>query len=164
MNNAVKVTASNGNDELTSAVERIAPPVSSSEAKLSHRPLIAHIIYRLDVGGLENGLVNLINRTLQYQHAIICMTDYTDFSRRITHPAVSLYSLDKQEGKDFGVYVRLWGLLRRLRPDIVHTRNLAALVGQLRAGGRQTGDKCGFHDSSPFTRSANPSTVRRAPV
>ena len=25
-------------------------------------PLIAHIIYRLDVGGLENGLVRLINQ------------------------------------------------------------------------------------------------------
>lgn len=97
------------------------------------RPLIVHIIHRLDVGGLENGLVNLINRTPQYRHAVICMTDYTEFSRRITHDAVTLYALDKREGKDFGAYVRLWGLLRRLRPNIVHTRNLAALEGQLPA-------------------------------
>ena len=27
-------------------------------------PLVAHIIYRLDIGGLENGLVNLINHML----------------------------------------------------------------------------------------------------
>lgn len=97
------------------------------------RPLIAHIIHRLDVGGLENGVVNLINRTSQYRHAVICMTDYTDFSQRLTHDAVSLYALHKREGKDVGAYVRLWRLLRRLGPDIVHTRNLAALEGQLPA-------------------------------
>ena len=26
------------------------------------RPLIAHVVYRFDVGGLENGVVNLINQ------------------------------------------------------------------------------------------------------
>ena len=26
------------------------------------RPLIAHIVYRFDTGGLENGVVNLVNR------------------------------------------------------------------------------------------------------
>ena len=25
------------------------------------RPLVAHVMYRFDVGGLENGVVNLIN-------------------------------------------------------------------------------------------------------
>jgi sugar transferase (PEP-CTERM/EpsH1 system associated) len=94
-------------------------------------PTIAHIIYRLDFGGLENGLVNLINRIPpeQYQHAIICMTGYSDFAARITNPAVSLHALFKREGKDPAVYLRLWKLLRGLRPAIVHTRNLAALEG-----------------------------------
>jgi len=92
-------------------------------------PLIAHIIHRLDYGGLENGLVNLINRIPpeRYHHAIICMTDYTDFSNRITNSEVSLHALHKVEGKDPGIYLRLWKLLRRLKPDIVHTRNLSAL-------------------------------------
>lgn len=91
--------------------------------------LIAHIIHRLDFGGLENGLVNLINRIPQdrYKHAIICMTDYSDFSKRITNPAVTLYALHKADGKGLGIYLRLWRLLRQLKPDIVHTRNLSAL-------------------------------------
>src|SRR5207344_2209514 len=35
-------------------------------------PLVAHLIHRLDVGGLENGLVNLINHmpAERYRHAI----------------------------------------------------------------------------------------------
>ncbi|MET0081767.1 MAG: TIGR03088 family PEP-CTERM/XrtA system glycosyltransferase [Sedimenticola sp.] len=95
--------------------------------------LIAHIIYRLGVGGLENGLINLINRIPQehYHHAIICLTDYTDFASRITNPSVSLHALNKQEGKDLALYVRLWKLLRELRPDIVHTRNLAGIEASI---------------------------------
>jgi sugar transferase (PEP-CTERM/EpsH1 system associated) len=106
---------------------------AAATAMRSAGPLIAHVIHRLDVGGLENGLVNLINRLPRYRHAVICLTDYTDFARRITHAEVSLHALHKREGQDLGVYVRLWRLLRRLRPAIVHTRNLAALEGQLPA-------------------------------
>jgi sugar transferase (PEP-CTERM/EpsH1 system associated) len=92
-------------------------------------PLIAHIIYRFDVGGMENGLVNLINAvpSERYRHAIVCLTEYTDFRRRIRQPGVECFALHKRPGKDMGVYWRLWRLLRTLRPDIVHTRNLPAL-------------------------------------
>ncbi len=95
--------------------------------------LIAHVIHRLAMGGLENGLVNLINRLPpdRYRHAIICMTDATDFRQRIVRPDVEVFSLHKAPGKDWPVYHRLWRLLRLLRPDIVHTRNLATLDCQL---------------------------------
>ncbi|MBK1706654.1 sugar transferase [Halochromatium glycolicum] len=98
-------------------------------------PLIVHVIHRLDVGGMENGLVNLLNRmpTEAYRHAIICMTDYTDFSQRLQRDDVHLYSLHKREGKDLGVHLGLWRLLRQLRPAIVHTRNLATLEAQVTA-------------------------------
>lgn len=113
------------------------PPTEMSRAAAvrqgDERPLIAHVIFRLAVGGLENGLVNLINRTPQYRHAIICMTGYTEFHRRIDHDAVSLHALHKREGHDLGVFVRLWRLLRALKPDVVHTRNISALEAQLPA-------------------------------
>lgn len=102
---------------------------------MPERPLIAHVIYRLGVGGLENGLVNLINRTPQdrYRHAVICLKDATDFSRRIRVEGVAVYCLHRKEGQDFGMFVRLFRLLRELKPAIVHTRNLAALECQLPA-------------------------------
>ena len=98
-------------------------------------PLIAHLIYRLDVGGLENGLVNLINRIPadRYRHAIICLTYYTEFRRRLQRGDVEVYALDKPAGNSPSTHVKLWRLLRQLRPDIVHTRNLAALEGALPA-------------------------------
>ncbi|HJS21865.1 MAG TPA: TIGR03088 family PEP-CTERM/XrtA system glycosyltransferase [Steroidobacteraceae bacterium] len=92
-------------------------------------PLIVHIVHRLGIGGLENGLVNLINHlpATQYRHAIICLTEATDFRRRIRNMDVEVHALGKRAGKDFGAYWRLWRLLRELRPDVVHTRNLATV-------------------------------------
>ena len=96
---------------------------------LDERPLIAHVIHRLQIGGLENGLVNLIN-TLplgKYRHAIICLTESSDFSRRIRNNDVSIYELHKKEGKDPGLYFRLWRVLKKLKPTIVHSRNIATI-------------------------------------
>jgi sugar transferase (PEP-CTERM/EpsH1 system associated) len=59
------------------------------------------------------------------------MTDYTDFRNRIKNDAVQVYCLNKKPGQDFAVYVRLWKLLRAIKPDILHTRNLSALEAQL---------------------------------
>jgi sugar transferase (PEP-CTERM/EpsH1 system associated) len=111
----------------------------------SQAPLIAHVLFRLGTGGLENGLVNLINNlpSDKYRHAIICMTDYTDFRDRLQRSDVEVYCLHKREGKDFHVYVRLWRLLKELKPDVLHTRNLSALEAQL--PGFLLGVKCRIH-------------------
>ena len=96
------------------------------------RPLVAHVIFRLDWGGLENGLVNLLNLLPEdrFRHTVICLTEYTDFSKRITRPDVVLHVLRKPPGNSPITHVRMLQLLRRLRPAIVHTRNLAALEHQ----------------------------------
>jgi sugar transferase (PEP-CTERM/EpsH1 system associated) len=96
-------------------------------------PLVTHIIYALGTGGLENGLVNIINRAPaeRYQHAIICLTKADDFSNRLTVPGVQIYALNKRPGHDLNVFWLLFKLLWKLRPAIVHTRNLAALEMQL---------------------------------
>lgn len=100
---------------------------------LTKSPLVVHVIYSLAVGGLENGLVNLINNMPRdrYRHAIVCLHSFTDFAKRIQDGDIPIYSLDKKQGKDLGLYVRLGRLLRQLKPDIIHTRNLAAIEGQV---------------------------------
>jgi sugar transferase (PEP-CTERM/EpsH1 system associated) len=92
-------------------------------------PLICHIVYRLAVGGLENGLVNLVNNLPEerYRHAIVCITAATDFRQRIRRAGISVHELHKRPGKDIAVYGRMRRLLRELQPRIVHTRNLPAL-------------------------------------
>lgn len=98
-------------------------------------PLIAHVIHRLGIGGLENGLVNLLNHLPEadFRHAVICLTDATTFKQRIKRDDVTIHALHKREGKDPAIYSRLWRLFRRLRPRLVHSRNLAALDAQLPA-------------------------------
>lgn len=90
---------------------------------------VCHIIFKLDYGGLENGLVNLINHlpSNRYNHTIICLKNATDFRHRIVRPDVRVYEINKNDGKDVAVYWRVWRLLRQLRPDIVHTRNLPTI-------------------------------------
>ena len=59
------------------------------------RPLIVHVVYRFDVGGLENGVVNLINRlpVESYRHAVVALTEITDFRHRVVRDDVYIRSL-----------------------------------------------------------------------
>lgn len=100
---------------------------------MNQLPLIAHVVQRLAVGGMENGLVNLINHMPdhRYGHAIICLCDSTAFRNRIRSTNVKVVELNKSPGHDPGIYFKLWRSLRELKPDIVHTRNLPALEFQL---------------------------------
>ena len=109
------------------------------------RPLVAHVIYRLQTGGLENGLVNLINRLPRerFRHAVVCLTEATAFAARIEREDVRVHELHKREGNDPALAWRLWRLFRAMRPAIVHTRNLAALEAQLPAA--LAGVPCRIH-------------------
>ncbi len=99
------------------------------------RPLVLHVIYRFDVGGLENGVVNLINRMPAdaYRHAILALTEVTDFKQRIRRDDVQYISLGKPPGHLFKLFPRLVRIFRELQPAIVHSRNLAALEVSLPA-------------------------------
>ncbi len=100
------------------------------------RPLICHVVYRFAVGGLENGVVNLINHMPQHawRHAVVSLTDIDPaFAARIRRDDVPLVALHKPPGQGLWQLFRWRRALRELRPDIVHTRNLAALEAQLPA-------------------------------
>ena len=106
-----------------SAARTIAMPSADS------RPLVVHVVYRFDVGGLENGVANLVNRLPEerYRHAIVTLTDVTDFRERVRRDDVGFIALHKPPGHGFRLLPRLYRLFSQLGPAIVHTRNLAAL-------------------------------------
>lgn len=93
------------------------------------RPLIAHVVYRFDVGGLENGVVNLINHMPadRYRHAVVALTEVTPFRQRVLRDDVQYVELRKGPGHGYRIFPALYRLFRQLNPAIVHTRNLAAL-------------------------------------
>ncbi len=95
---------------------------------MNDKPLIAHVLYRLDTGGMERVLVTLINHTHQrYRHAIVCLQGYGDLRNQIEAADVQCLVLNKKPGKDWPCYFRLWRALRKLKPDLVHTYNTGAL-------------------------------------
>ena len=94
------------------------------------RPLVMHLVYSFDVGGLENGVANLINHmpAERFRHAVVALTHCAPaFCQRITRPDVDFLSLHKPPGHGIKLYPRLYRLFRERRPAVVHTRNLAAL-------------------------------------
>ena len=100
------------------------------------RPLVLHLVYRFDTGGLENGVVNLINHMPAgaYRHAVVALTAVVpEFAARVRRDDVTFVSLNKSPGHGVKLYPRLYALFRELRPSIVHTRNLAALECQVPA-------------------------------
>lgn len=99
-------------------------------------PLVVHVLFRFDIGGLENGVVNLINHLPvgAFRHAILALDAVSaDFARRLVRPDITLHALHKPPGHAFALYPRIWRLFRQWRPAVVHTRNLAALECQLPA-------------------------------
>ncbi|OWQ93071.1 sugar transferase [Roseateles aquatilis] len=109
--------------------------VNRAARSVDPRPLVLHVMYRFDTGGLENGVVNLINHmpAREYRHAIVALTEVTDFRKRLQRDDVECFALHKPPGQGFWLYPKLYRLFRELRPAVVHSRNLAALEVQLPA-------------------------------
>jgi sugar transferase (PEP-CTERM/EpsH1 system associated) len=94
------------------------------------RPLVVHLLNRFDTGGLENGVVNLINHLPQFRHAVVAVTEITEFKVRVTAPDTQFIALHKPPGQGFWLYPRVYQLLRQLRPAVLHTRNIGAMEFQ----------------------------------
>lgn len=90
---------------------------------------IMHVIDSLGKGGLENGLVNLIERLdpERFEHVVYAIRSLGSNADRLRERRVQLISLDKKD-TDFPVHVRaLARAIREIGPDIVHCRNWAAV-------------------------------------
>jgi sugar transferase (PEP-CTERM/EpsH1 system associated) len=92
-------------------------------------PLVLHVIHHLVVGGMENGLVNLINRMPpdRFRHAIVCVEDYSEFRQRIQRPDVEVIAMHRSRIGVWALRRQFYHLCRRLRPALLHTRGQSGL-------------------------------------
>ncbi|HOY00327.1 TIGR03088 family PEP-CTERM/XrtA system glycosyltransferase [Zoogloea sp.] len=100
------------------------------------RLLVMHVVFSFAVGGLENGVVNLINRldVRRFRHVVVALTKCDPvFCARVSRPDVEFVALHKPPGHSIRLFPALFRLFRKYRPDVVHTRNLAALETTLPA-------------------------------
>src|SRR5262245_16393989 len=101
-----------------------------------NRIKIAHVLDSFDVGGLENGVINLVNGLPNFTHVVCCISRLGASRSRVTRPAVVFYDLQKC-GRDLLLPFKLAGIFRKERPHIVHTRNwgaIDAIIGAKLAG------------------------------
>ena len=107
---------------------------------MSRRLRICHVVLSLRPGGLENGVVNVINGidAGEFESSVCCLKDKGEFAARIRDPAVQVIEMGWRTGNDPLLPLRLAALFRRLGVDIVHTRNAEAffygMVGAKLAG------------------------------
>jgi sugar transferase (PEP-CTERM/EpsH1 system associated) len=96
---------------------------------MTQPPLVLHVIHHLVIGGMENGLVNLINHmpVWRFRHAIACIEDYSDFRERLIRRDTEVIALRRSLVGVWNVRRQLFHLCRRLRPSIVHSRNMSGL-------------------------------------
>jgi sugar transferase (PEP-CTERM/EpsH1 system associated) len=94
---------------------------------------VVHVVHSLGVGGLENGVVNLVTGPADaFRHSIVCLTEVGALGARLGE-RVTAIALGKRPGHDPAAFARLVARLRRLRPDVVHTRNWASFDAVLAA-------------------------------
>ena len=96
----------------------------------NQRTHIVHLVYRFATGGLENVIVQLINGlpSAEFRHTVVAISEADPvFAARITQPDVEVIALHKPPGQPFKLYPQVFRLLRKLKPDVLHSCNLAAM-------------------------------------
>ncbi|MBI4698883.1 MAG: glycosyltransferase [Nitrospirae bacterium] len=105
---------------------------------------ILHILHSLKIGGLENGVVNLVNNLNdeRFENVICCIDSSGPMAERFKMP-VEIFTLQKGDRRDYLLPFKIAKIIKKIRPDIVHTRNWAAIDGVL--GARIAGVKSIIH-------------------
>lgn len=96
-------------------------------------PLVVHLVNQLEPANTGNGLVSLIAHMPpeRYRHAIVCLHDSAraPAGGRERERGVEIIRL--HSASRLGHDLLLYKALRELQPDVVHTRNLSGLRGQM---------------------------------
>jgi len=94
---------------------------------------VLHILHAFSHGGLENGIVNIINGSPpDIEHELCLLTTAGEFVSRL-HKPVRYYELRKRRGNSLGTILQLRRIILHSRADIVHTRNWGAFDGVIAA-------------------------------
>ena len=84
---------------------------------------VLHVVHGLPDGGLENGVVNLLNLLPvdEFSQAVCCLDVRGAMAERVQRD-IPIFELHRRR-HDLGAPLRLARVLRAWRPDIVHCRN-----------------------------------------
>lgn len=91
---------------------------------------VGHAIYSFKDGGMERGLLNVINHSdpERFRHVILCLTESGAFAEHLKAPDCLVVNLQKKEGNDVRLPKRLAAAARQHELDILHARGWPTLV------------------------------------
>jgi sugar transferase (PEP-CTERM/EpsH1 system associated) len=90
---------------------------------------VMHIVYALRPGGMELGVVKLVNGLDPFRvQSAVCSTAPAGELRDLLAPRVRLFELQRRAGNDIALVWKLFRLFRRERPHIVHTHGWGTLL------------------------------------
>lgn len=97
------------------------------QPRVAEHPRIVHVVFHLDVGGVETGVVNLARGLAKrgYPQAVCCLERGGALSGRVP-PAIPVWNCGTEWCRRWLPLLRVARRLRRFRPDIVHARNAGA--------------------------------------
>jgi len=98
---------------------------------------VLHVVLSLDPGGMENGVINLVNGldAAVFDLRVCCLIRAGGFAGRLPAGKISNV-LDKQPGFSWNTVCRLRKVFREFQPAIVHTHNLGTLIYSVLARSR----------------------------
>ncbi|MGB0578599.1 MAG: glycosyltransferase family 4 protein [Limisphaerales bacterium] len=91
---------------------------------------IMHVVFSLDPGGMENGVVNVANRLPEDEFEVYfcCLEKGGAFVERLNHPE-NVIVLDRNKpGFSYRTTLRVMWAVFKLWPDIVHTHNIGPMT------------------------------------
>ena len=103
--------------------------VQQSKVKTGSKIKVVHIVFSLEPGGMENGLVNVANALNpdEFEIDVCCLTKAGEFRERLPERS-KVVVLNKGHGFSWMTVFQLAKALWKLQPDVIHTHNLGPLI------------------------------------
>ena len=115
--------------------ELSVPTANPSRHDSVDRVRVMHLVHGFRPGGMEFGVLKIVNALAgSGVSSSICSTVASQGMKHLVDPSVPIYEFDRREGNDPRVVWWLYRLLRRERPDILHTHAWGTLYEGLIAG------------------------------
>jgi sugar transferase (PEP-CTERM/EpsH1 system associated) len=121
----------NADSKTLNDTAKISPLNSAAGAVQDRTKLhIAQVVLRLDVGGLERLVLHLAAFARNKGHlvSVICLERPGTLAPEFEAAGLKIYCLNKPPGISPDVTRNALALLRELRPDVIHTHQIGALL------------------------------------
>lgn len=95
---------------------------------------VLHVVYSLDAGGMENGIINLAHQLRgEWDVEVACLDHSGRMAARMPDPR-QVHVLGKPAGFSLRGVTQLAACVRQRQPDVLHTHNLGPLIYTTLAG------------------------------